>query len=174
MHKRASVYLINFEHLSWLKRYLRGNFTRFPVIFVDESSLIKNPKSARFKVLEDIKDTHIGTVTFVPMTGTPQPQSIMDLYTQVYLVDGGERLGATFNQFRARFFKPGKKLAKHVYEWEPEQYAFDQIKEAIADITIELSDEEKKKFPVVEVPHWIDLPKKVREQYDLLEEGLVS
>lgn len=173
LRKRANIYLINFEHLGWLRKYLRGNFRRFPLIFVDESSLIKNPKSSRFKTLEDIKDKHIDTVTFVPMTGTPQPQSIMDLYTQVYLVDGGERLGATFAQFRAKYFKPGRKLAKYVHEWLPEDYAFDEIKKAIADITIELSDEEKQKFPVVEVPHWIELPKKVREQYDQLEEEMV-
>lgn len=173
MARRADVYLINPEHLDWLWTHLRGNFARFQLIFVDESSLFKNPRSKRFRTLKKIKDKFEENITFVPMSGTPTPQSIMDIWTQVYLVDGGRRLGATFTTFRERFFKRGRSLAEHVYEWEPEPDAFEQIKELVADITLELSAEEKKKFPVVEKDHWIDLPKTIREKYDLLEKEMV-
>lgn len=171
--RRADVYLINPEHLDWLWTYLRGNFLRFQLIFVDESSLFKNPRSKRFKVLKKIKDKFEEKITFIPMTGTPTPQSIMDIWTQIYLVDGGKRLGATFTAFRERFFKRGRSLAEHVYEWEPEKNAFEEIKELVADITLELSGEEKLKFPVVDKDHWVDLPTPIREKYDLLEQEMV-
>lgn len=171
--KRADVYLINFEHLKWLKRHLRGKFKRFPLIFIDESSLIKNDKSERFKVLKEIKDANLETVTFVMLTGTPMPKDIRDLWTQAYLVDGGDRLGADPAEFKWKFFKRGRKLAPHVYESVPEDFAFDAIKELLADVTLELSDEDKKKFPVVEVEHYVELPRKVREQYDQLENDML-
>ncbi len=173
LNRPANVYLINFEHLQWLKRHLRGNFRKFPLIFIDESSLIANPKSKRFKALEDIKDNHMETVTFVVMTGTPLPKSILDIWTQAYLVDGGERLGADNDTFKYRFTKVGKRLTKDRFEVLPADFAFDEIKKLVSDITLELGDEEKKKFPVVEVPHWIDLPPRVREQYDQLEQDMI-
>lgn len=170
--RKAAVYLINPEHLSWLFTHLRGDFSRFQMLFVDESSLFKNYRSKRFKVVQKIRDKHEELV-IVPMTGTPRPNSLMDLWTQVYMVDGGERLGYTFSAFRSKFFSTGKKLADHVYEWKEDEGAFQRVKELIADITIELSDEERKKFPVVEVPHWIDLPKNVRDVYDRLEKDML-
>lgn len=172
LHRRADVYLVNPEHLQWLYTYLRGNFSRFQLVFVDESSLFKSPRSKRFKTVQKIKDKTEG-ITIVPMTGTPTPQSIMDIWTQAYMVDGGERLGHTFSAFRSKFFKPGRKLADHVYEWTPEDHAFERIKELVADITIELSDDEKKKFPVVAKDHWVDLPKNIREKYDQLERDMI-
>lgn len=172
LHKKANVYLINPEHLSWLYKHLRGNFSKFPLIFVDESSLFSNPKSARFLTLKDIRDDH-PDIVFVPMTGTPLPKSILDTWTQTYLVDGGERLGDDWDTFLYRFSKRGKKLTKHHYETLPADYAFEEIKRLISDITLELGTEDKKKFPVVEVPHWIDLPKRVREQYDQLEQEMI-
>lgn len=171
--RRAQVYLVNPEHLQWLYSYLRGDFKRFQLIFVDESSLFKNPRSKRFKVIKKIKDAHMDSITFIPMTGTPVPNSIMDIWTQAYMIDAGHRLGDSFTQFRARFFKPGRKLADHVYEWSPETNAFEQIKELVADITLELSDEQKKKFPVVPVDHWVDLPSKLRDAYDRLEKEMI-
>lgn len=171
--REAQVYLVNPEHLQWLHTYLRGDFSKFQLIFVDESSLFKNPRSKRFKTIKKIKDKHMDKITFVPMTGTPIPNSIMDIWTQAYMVDGGARLGDSFTQFRARFFKPGRKLAEHVYEWDAENDAFEQIKELVADITLELSDEQKKKFPVVPVDHWIELPQQLRDAYDRLEKEMI-
>lgn len=174
LNRKADVYLINPEHLAWLYTHLRGDFKRFQLVFVDESSLFKNYRSKRFKFIKKIKDNHMESIAFVPMTGTPLPHSIMDIWTQAYLVDGGERLGATFGQFRSRFFKPGRKLADHVYEWQPEDAtSFDRIKALVADITIELSDSDRQKFPVVPVEHWVTLPTDIRAKYDLLEQKMI-
>lgn len=170
--RNADVYLVNPEHLDWLYKQLRGDFSKFQLIFWDESSLAKNPRSKRFKTMKKIRDKH-EEIVIVPMTGTPRPNSIMDLWTQVYMVDGGERLGYTFTQFRAKFFKPGRKLADHVYEWSEDEGAFQRIKELIADITLELSDDERKKFPIVPVDHYVELPPPVREAYDRLESKMV-
>lgn len=170
--RKAQVYLVNPEHLSWLNEHLRGDFSRFQLVFVDESSLFKSHRSKRFKTLKKIRDKHPNLI-FIPMTGTPRPNSLMDVWTQVYMVDGGDRLGDSFTSFRNRFFKSGRKLADHVYEWQAEEWSFQKVKELIADIVIELSDEERKKFPIVEVPHWLDLPSNIRTAYDRLEEEMI-
>jgi hypothetical protein len=170
--RQADVYLINPEHLEWLHKQLRGDFKKFQICFVDESSLFKSHRSKRFKIIAKIRDKHDDLV-FVPMTGTPRPNSIMDLYTQAYMVDGGKRLGHSFSAFQKKFFHTGRKLADHVYEWEADEGAFDRIKELLADITIELSDEEKKSFPIVGKDHWLDLPAPIRSKYDELERDML-
>jgi SNF2 family DNA or RNA helicase len=169
--RRADIYLINPEHLDWLWKHLRGKFNRFQLCFIDESSLFKSPRSKRFKVVQKIRDANQDMV-IVPMTGTPRPNSIMDLWTQAYMVDAGKRLGETFSAFRAKFFHTGRKLADHVYEWKPDDHAFDRIKELLADITLELSDAEKKKFPIVPKDHMLELSADIRHKYDELEEKL--
>lgn len=170
--RKANIYLVNPEHLVWLFQHLRGNFDKYQIMFVDESSLFKSPKSKRFKTIKKIRLTHYKLV-IIPMTGTPRPNHIGDLWTQVFMVDCGDRLGTSYTDFQFRFMHKTKKIADHTFSWEEDEGAFEKIMALIADITIELSDDEKQKFPVVEVPHWIDLPKSAREVYDRLEKEMI-
>lgn len=70
------------------------------LLVIDEASSIKNPSSSRFRALAYF---HWGRV--IELTGTPTPQSIADVWAQVYLLDRGEALGKTISAFRRQFMQ---------------------------------------------------------------------
>lgn len=221
LHRQAHVYLINPELLDWLYTELRGNWDRFDVLVVDESSVFKSHSGKRFKVLTGYGDRHTvkgpdgksligldgkpimkGGHKFkrtVIMTGTPAPTSLLNLWTQMYIVDHGKRLHAKFETYKDRYFYKEAQVADHVYkygisdeefetrpDWMPKDGAPVKIHEMIADATIELNGEDYGVLPKTigdaskgEVPpthlHYIDLPPAVRVLYDQMEkEALIE
>jgi hypothetical protein len=138
----ADVYLINPEGLKWLHKYLRGDWSHFDAMLIDESSMFKDNRSQRFRVLSNYgtqahlrdpftgksfgkdSDGHIITVPphrFVRsgvLTGTPSPSSMQNLWAPYYLVDHGERLHRKFDTFRNRFFHKTQMVAEHVHKYD--------------------------------------------------------
>ena len=72
------------------------------LLVVDEASSIKNPRSSRFRALAYF---HWGRV--IELTGTPTPQGVADVWSQMYLLDRGEALGKNITAFRRRFMTQG-------------------------------------------------------------------
>ena len=99
----ADLYIINRENVCWLVDYCRNSWP-FDMVIIDESSSFKSHKAKRFKSLASVGSR---IVRMVELTGTPSPHGLEDLWSQVYLLDGGERLGRRFTQFRERYFEPG-------------------------------------------------------------------
>ena len=89
----------------------------------------------------------------VGLTGTPAPNGLIDLWSQYYLLDRGQRLGSTFKAFRDRWFDKDYMG----YKYTPKAHAFDEIMAAVADITISMDSED-----YLELPPRIDIPVKVR------------
>ena len=83
----ANVYLINLENVAWLCE--AQNKLVFTNLVIDESSRFKDPSTKRFKALRK----HLkGFQRRLILTGTPTPQGIGDLWSQVGILDLGERL----------------------------------------------------------------------------------
>lgn len=68
------------------------------LLIIDEASSFKNPTSRRFRALAFFRWGRV-----IELTGTPTPQSIADVWSQVYLLDRGASLGKTITAFRRRF-----------------------------------------------------------------------
>ena len=101
----ADIYIINRENVVWLVDYYR-NAWPFDMVVIDESSSFKSLSAKRFKALAS-GGGHIDRL--VELTGTPSPNGLEDLWSQIYLLDGGERLGKRYTQFRERYFQPDKR-----------------------------------------------------------------
>lgn len=96
---RADIYVTNRENVVWLVDYYRNSWP-FDMVVLDESSSFKNHKAKRFRALASIS----GRIKrLVELTGTPSPNGLADLWAQVFLLDGGERLGRSYSQFRERY-----------------------------------------------------------------------
>jgi len=97
----ADIYVINRENIPWLvANYGKG--WDFDVVVIDESSSFKNPSSKRFKALRKMLPK---IETMVLLTGTPSPNGLLDMWSQMYLIDYGERLGRTLTGYKQRFFE---------------------------------------------------------------------
>ena len=100
----ADIYVINRDNVAWLVDYFK-NAWPFDMVVLDESSSFKNSQSKRFKALKLVR-SRINRL--VELTGTPASNGLIDLWAQIYLLDGGARLGRTLGQYRERFFRPGQ------------------------------------------------------------------
>lgn len=168
----ADIYCINRENVKWLvERYVKRKRWPFDMIVVDESSSFKSSSSQRFKALRKVTKL---TNRVILLTGTPDPNGLMDLWPQVYLLDEGERLGKTLTAYRDRWFKPGRRNGSIIYEYIPKPGAKEEIYRAISDIAISLTAKDHLKMPErVDNIIKLKMPEEVRKAYDQLEKDLV-
>ena len=113
--EKSEIYTISRDNLAWLIGVYGGGKLPFDMLVIDESSSFKNPKSLRFKALKPVLP-HFKRV--VILTGTPAPNSLMDLWPQIYMLDRGERLGKTITKYREEYFKPGKRNGAIIYFYD--------------------------------------------------------
>ena len=97
----SDVYVINRENVPWLVENY-GKKWPFDVVVIDESSSFKSASSKRFKAIRKMLP-HIEAM--ILLTGTPSPNGLLDMWSQMYLVDYGERLGRTLTGYKQRFFE---------------------------------------------------------------------
>lgn len=167
----ADLYIINRENVVWLVDYYR-NAWPFDMVVVDESSSFKSHSAKRFKALASVG----GRIDrLVELTGTPSPNGLADLWAQVFLLDGGDRLGRRYAQFRERYFQPDKRGADGmVYSYEAKPGTEESILEKISDICISMKAEDYLQLPDLtyhEIPVVLDA--KSQKAYRELEREMV-
>ncbi len=166
----ADIYITNRENVAWLVDHYRNSWP-FDMVVVDESSSFKSHNSKRFKALASVS----GRIQrMVELTGTPSPNGLEDLWAQVYLLDGGERLGKRYGQFRERYFDPGKRGNGVIYSWDPKAGSEQGILDKISDICISMKAEDYLQLPDItysQVPVVLDA--RAEKAYRELEREMV-
>ncbi|QHI72883.1 DEAD/DEAH box helicase [Aminipila terrae] len=166
----ADIYVINRENVPWLVEYYR-NAWPFDMVIVDEFSSFKSHQAKRFKSLTWVRDK---IYRFVGLTGTPAPNGLLDLWSQVYLLDKGERLGKKITHYRERYFEPDQRDREHVFSYAPKPGAEEAIKAAISDICVSMKAEDYLQLPdclSVTVP--VVLNDKAIKAYEKLEREML-
>lgn len=142
----ADIYVVNRDNVKWLVDYCDLDLVRWPFdsVVIDESSSFKNPQSRRFKALRRMRWL---IRRIVLLTGTPSPNGLMDLWSQIELLDYGKRLGRTLTMYRQEYFRPGRHNGHVVYEWIPKPGARERITEAISDICLSMQASDYLEMP---------------------------
>ena len=171
LNTEADVYLINLENVAWLCEL--SNKLVFTNLVIDESSRFKDPSTKRFKALKK----HLkGFSRRLILTGTPTPQGMGDLWSQVGILDLGERLETSLTRFRDKYMTPDQ-MNRHtrvVYSWKLKPGADLQVQEKISDICMSLKAEDYLQLPTLStIYHKIELDKNVRAKYDELRKTMV-
>lgn len=143
LSKKADIYIINRENIIWLVDYYK---TRWPFTFViiDELSSFKSSKTKRFRALRKVRPK---IKRLVGLTGTPAPNSLVDLWPQIYLMDRGERLESSQSRYKDKYFKPDKRNGPVVYSWALRPGAEDEIYQKIDDICISMKAKDYLNLP---------------------------
>lgn len=140
----ADIYIINRENVVWLVSHFGGSYFPFDMLVIDELSSFKSPKAQRFKALKMIRPK-INRV--VGLTGTPAPNGLIDLWSQIYLLDQGERLGKSVTQYRTEYFTPGRSNGHVVFNYKLNKGSDSVIHEKISDICISMKTEDYLELP---------------------------
>lgn len=170
---KADVYTINRENVKWLIDYLLQHKMKWPfdMIVVDESSSFKSHTSQRFKALRKVAPL---AKRIVLLTGTPDPNGLLDLWSQAFLIDGGIRLGRTLTAYRDQYFTPGRRNGNVIYEWKPREGAKETIFGRLKDVMVSLTAKDHLKMPE-RIDNFITLkmPSEARAKYDQMEAAAI-
>jgi SNF2 family DNA or RNA helicase len=160
---KADLYTISSGNLAWLVHYAIKTWKRWPFsLVVDESSMYRNPSSMRFKALKKVAPL---SPRVIILTGTVAPNGLLGLWSQIYLLDQGQRLGRTYTEFKDRYFKPGARNGHIIFQWELKKGAEKLIYDAISDICLSMEASD-----YLEMPKRIDIYEDIElanyEQYE--------
>ena len=146
LKSKADIYVINRENVQWLISLVESHQLRFDfdAIVVDELSSFKNGRAKRFQSLLKVRAL---PSRIIGLTGTPSPNSLMDLWAEYRLLDGGKRLGRYITHFRTMYFTPGRRNGNIVYNYIPLAGAEEAIYDEISDITISMKAIDHLKMP---------------------------
>ena len=162
----CDIVTINRENIKWLVDFY-GKDWPFDCVVVDESSSFKNNSSQRFKALKKVLPE---TDYMIALTGTPSPNGLLDLWSQVFLLDFGVSLGRTMTDYKRRFFE-----ADYMgYKFTPKSGSSDKIHDLIRPFTLSMSAEDYLDVPDrIDSSIIIDLPAKILTQYKEFERDLI-
>ncbi|MDA3808628.1 MAG: DEAD/DEAH box helicase [Thiomicrorhabdus sp.] len=167
---KRQLYIINFEGIQWLFETLKQLFKvtkklPFRTVIIDEGSFIKSASTKRFKVLRNLVQVFHNKLI---LSGTPAPNSLLDLWSQYFFLDEGERLEKAYYKYRQLYFYP---LDYKQFTWAiRSQEHQDIIHNKIADITFRIDPgdagyKSKATYNTIK----LTMPEKVMEGYKELE-----
>jgi len=167
----GDVWVINRENVTWLVDHYRAAWP-FDMVVLDESSSFKNSQSKRFKSLKLVRPR---IKRLVELTGTPAPNGLEDLWAQIWLLDGGERLGKTISSFREAYFIQDYAYPGQMYRtYSPQKEAAERIQARISDICLSMKAED-----YLDLPDYIEdvvpvvLDPAARKAYDRMEQDML-
>lgn len=148
LNEKADIYITNRENVVWLAEKYKKQWP-FKTVILDELSSFKAPKAKRFRALKRLTPL---IERIVGLTGTPAPNSLLDLWPQLYLLDRGKRLGKTVTQYRQTYFYPAKQNGHIVYSYALIPGSEKAIYDRIGDICVSMKSED-----------YLDLPKRISQ-----------
>ena len=154
----ADVYLVNPELLPEALQ-LRDDYR---TLVIDESTMFKDQSTKRFKNLR----LQLGRFDRrVILTGTPAPNSLMELWSQMFILDRGKRLDTSFSRFKQSYFY---QTDWQGYKFEPHKWAKKKIAKKTGDIIFRLA-RKKPLNKAIENRVEVILPTAARKLYDDME-----
>lgn len=170
LETKADVYVTNRENVDWLVKQYFYEWP-FDMCVIDELSSFKSSKAKRFRSLRKVRPYF---KRIVGLTGTPAPNSLIDLWPQVYLLDGGVRLGKTIGSYREQYFKPGNRNQYVVYNWNLKEGSEKAIEDKISDICVSMKAKDYLDLPErIDNVIKVNLPENAMRKYKELEKDLV-
>lgn len=144
----------------------KGQSDLFQVAIVDELSQVKSVKTNRFKQLTALTKQ---SEYFIGLTGTPAPNNLLDLYSEVVSIDPKikYKLGYNFFQYRSDYFRPEYTSPTGVvYRWGLKPHSEQKIYDAVRSNVVSMKSEGLIDLPkIVFDNRYVTLPKKAHSIY---------
>ncbi len=163
------IVITNHDAVKWIKKNYHV-LCGFDTLVIDEFTAFKNKDSQRSKACLKISEAFEYRIA---MSGTPNSNTILDIWHPTLIVDGGERLGHRFYSFRSSVCK--SRFNGFANEWCDKPDAQEIVAAALSDINIRYELENCIDMPEQSVrAMYVQLPKKIRRQYtDLTEDSVL-
>lgn len=165
----ADVYVVNYDMLPRVAEALEDmGSCPFDIICFDEMTRAKNHQSKRINVLRKVLPAQVRRWG---LTGTPTPNSLLEIFAQIRLLDNGKRLGKSFDQFKRTYFHAVDYME---YDWRPNPGTLEAINAKIADMALTLLSSDYLNIPDTTVEDVeIALPDAAKDAYETMERDLL-
>lgn len=134
----ADVYVINRENFVWLVKLVEESKEPWPfdMVVIDENRGFKDRSSQAWKALKSVRK---GVDKLFILSGTPDPNGdLLDLWPQVSIMDGGQRLGKGITKYRDQYYVPDKRNGMTIYSYKLKPGARDMIYDQVKDIVVSI------------------------------------
>ena len=169
----VDAYITNHDAVKWLVKQKPVFWEQFSELVIDEPTAFKHHTSQRSRAIAKIafKYFHKPKKHRAAMTATPNSNGICDIWHQIYILDGGERLGQVFYGFRSTVCIP-KQVGRNrdAIEWVDKEGAEEAVFGLLSDIVIRHKLDDCADIPPThhyEIEY--ELPPAQRKAYDQLE-----
>ena len=169
LKKEVKYYIINPEGIMWLfkslaKIYRETGKVPFRELVIDEGTMWKSSGTKRFKALKKLLPM-FDNYRLV-LSGTPMPNSLVDLWSQYFILDEGDSLHDRITVFKTRYFN----YAIESNKLFPKKGAEAAIIERIRPKTFRLDAKDYLELPeLVYETIELEFSSKLRSQYRELE-----
>ena len=141
----ADVYITNTDAVRWLAKRTPSFFKRFDTLIIDEASAFKHRTSLRSRSLKKIVKHFRYRYA---LTGTPNSNSILDVWHQALVIDDGDRLGRSFMAYRNTVASPVQVGPQpNMVKWEDKPGSHAAVGDLLSDITVRYVFEECHDIP---------------------------
>jgi SNF2-related domain len=164
--------IVGIDNVQWLVDLLKPLPVEHPIfdcLVIDETSRLKDPRSKRAKALSAIAGRF--KIRW-GLTGTPMPNSLLDLFTPAKIITDGRLWGRSFYKWQTSHFYPGD---RHGYTWHVLPGHEKQLLADAASIAIALGEGDMPDLPDLSVLiDEVTLPPDARTAYDRMEKHLLA
>ena len=164
------VTVVGIDNTQWLLDYLAKlpkDSRLFDLLVIDETSKLKSPQSVRARALA--LNSHRFAIKW-GMTGTPRPNSLLDLFTPARIITDAKLWGKSFHKFRQDRFYPSDYKG---YSWAVKSECAQPIMDQFATVSMTLRDGEMPDLPDLNVlVEEVELDEHAQDAYDDMERRL--
>ena len=165
----AQIYVTNRDNVQWLVAQ-KWPIYLFDAVVLDELSSFKNYSAQRtravYRLCREAKRV-------IGLTGTPASNGLMDLWSEIGVLDGGQRLGKSLKWYQQYYFTPVSYYRNHPKDWKLKPGAEKAIYAAIGDMTISMKAMDHLQMPELiasDYPAYMD--ERERRQYETLTQEM--
>lgn len=167
LSQNHTIFIISRELVPWIVNAYKKAWP-FDCLVIDELSSFKNPSSQRFKALRKVAGQ---CKRVYGLTGTPTPNGYTDLWSQIYLLDQGQRLGKTLGEYRQMYFDPDKRNQQIIFSWKLKLGVKELIDEKISDLCLAIQAEDLPELLVNDII--FPLNTEAQKVYAILERDMI-
>jgi hypothetical protein len=164
--------VIGVDLVPWLVNELAAvpdDHPLFDLLVIDETSRLKDPSGKRARALLKIAGRF---KTRWGLTGTPRPNSAMDLFIPAAIITDGALWGRAFVPWQKRHFRPRNPFGR---EWTPLPGADDRIAADFGTVAMTVADEDMPDLPPLNVVVTsVTLPDTVMAAYVTMQRELFA
>lgn len=164
----SSIVIINVENVPWMIDNCAKQLGDFDCVVIDESSAFKNPSTKRFKAIKKLVTANM-IKHWILLTATPTPNTLLEAWPQMFILDQGQRLGKSMTAYKQRYFESDYMG----YNWTPREGAEDIIRSKISELAVVVESYDG--LPErVDLREEVQLPANVMGAYRQLEKDAIQ